>query len=136
MIDLHKNHQHDDLGFEREDLGGKPVFGFIVSLVTCYHGLAQPLRLEEVSYATVRAVAQSVIACIPTQSVATRSLCALACLFRATSTSSTRELALLRLNCWNRMECRLNIPNSKPAAANRWPTSAFMTTRSLWPSGF
>ena len=33
MIDLHKNHQHDDLGFEREDLGGKPVFGFIVSLV-------------------------------------------------------------------------------------------------------
>src|SRR3954470_5089497 len=40
------------------------AFGFIVSLVTCYHGLAQPLRLEEVSYATVRAVAQSVIACI------------------------------------------------------------------------
>src|SRR2546430_16870470 len=33
MIDLHKNHQHDDLGFEREDLGGKAVFGFIVSLV-------------------------------------------------------------------------------------------------------
>jgi hypothetical protein len=28
----HKPH-HDDLGFEREDLGGKPVFGFIVSLV-------------------------------------------------------------------------------------------------------
>ncbi len=40
------------------------AFGFIVSLVTCYHGLAQPLRLEEVSFATVRAVAQSVIACI------------------------------------------------------------------------
>lgn len=37
-------------------------FGFIISLVTCYHGLAQPLRLEEVSFATVRAVAQSVIA--------------------------------------------------------------------------
>src|SRR2546423_5963577 len=40
------------------------VFGFIIALVTCYHGLAQPLRLEEVSYATVRAVAQSVIACV------------------------------------------------------------------------
>jgi len=40
------------------------VFGFIMSIVTCYHGLAQALRLEEVSYATVRAVAQSVIACV------------------------------------------------------------------------
>src|SRR5256714_3772331 len=40
------------------------VFGFIISIVTCYHGLAQPLRLEEVSYATIRAVAQSVIACV------------------------------------------------------------------------
>lgn len=39
-------------------------FGFIISVVTCYHGLAQPLRLEEVSYATVRAVAQSIIACV------------------------------------------------------------------------
>lgn len=39
-------------------------FGFIIAIVTCYHGLAQPLRLEEVSYATVRAVAQSVIACV------------------------------------------------------------------------
>jgi phospholipid/cholesterol/gamma-HCH transport system permease protein len=40
------------------------LFGFIISIVTCYHGLAQPLRLEEVSSATVRAVAQSVIACV------------------------------------------------------------------------
>jgi phospholipid/cholesterol/gamma-HCH transport system permease protein len=40
------------------------AFGFIIAIVTCYHGLAQPLRLEEVSFATVRAVAQSVIACI------------------------------------------------------------------------
>ena len=40
------------------------VFGAIIAMVTCYHGLAQPLRLEEVSYATVRAVAQSVIACV------------------------------------------------------------------------
>ena len=40
------------------------LFGFIIAIVTCYHGLAQPLRLEEVSYATVRAVAQSVVACV------------------------------------------------------------------------
>lgn len=40
------------------------AFGFIIAIVSCYHGLAQPLRLEEVSYATVRAVAQSVIACV------------------------------------------------------------------------
>jgi len=40
------------------------LFGFLIATITCYHGLAQPLRLEEVSYATVRAVAQSVIACV------------------------------------------------------------------------
>lgn len=39
-------------------------FGLIISVVTCYHGLAQPLRLEEVSRATVRAVGQSVVACV------------------------------------------------------------------------
>ncbi len=38
------------------------AFGFTVAIVTCYHGLAQPLRLEEVSRATVRAVAQCVVA--------------------------------------------------------------------------
>jgi len=38
------------------------AFGFIIAIVTCYHGLAQPLRLDEVSQATVRAVAQSVVA--------------------------------------------------------------------------
>src|SRR4029078_3055145 len=32
------------------------AYGFIISIVTCYHGLAQPLRLEEVSFATVRVV--------------------------------------------------------------------------------
>ena len=32
MTDHHK-HDHDDLGFEREDLGAKPVIGFVVSLV-------------------------------------------------------------------------------------------------------
>ena len=40
------------------------AFGFIIAIVTCYHGLAQPLRLEEVSRATVRAVAQSTVACV------------------------------------------------------------------------
>ena len=40
------------------------AFGFIIAVVTCYHGLAQPLRLEEVSSATVRAVAQTIIACV------------------------------------------------------------------------
>jgi ABC-type transporter Mla maintaining outer membrane lipid asymmetry permease subunit MlaE len=40
------------------------AFGFLIAIITSYHGLAKPLRLEEVSYATVRAVAQSVIACV------------------------------------------------------------------------
>jgi len=40
------------------------AFGFIIAVTTCYHGLAQPLRLEEVSRATVRAVAQGIIACV------------------------------------------------------------------------
>jgi phospholipid/cholesterol/gamma-HCH transport system permease protein len=40
------------------------TFGFIIAITTCYHGLAQPLRLEEVPRATVRAVAQSIIACV------------------------------------------------------------------------
>lgn len=39
-------------------------FGAIIAVVTCYHGLAQPLRLEEVSNATVRAVAQSMVLCV------------------------------------------------------------------------
>lgn len=39
-------------------------FGVVIAVVTCYHGLAQPLRLEEVSRATVRAVAQGVVACV------------------------------------------------------------------------
>lgn len=39
-------------------------FGAVIAIVTCYHGLAQPLYLNQVSAATVRAVAQSVIACV------------------------------------------------------------------------
>ncbi len=37
------------------------AFGFIIAVVTSYHGLAQPIRLDEVSRATVRAIAQSVV---------------------------------------------------------------------------
>jgi phospholipid/cholesterol/gamma-HCH transport system permease protein len=40
------------------------AFGFIISIVTCYHGLAQPLQLDQISRATVSAVAQSVFACV------------------------------------------------------------------------
>jgi len=40
------------------------AFGFIIATVTCYHGLAQPLQLNEVSRATVRAVAQSIVGCV------------------------------------------------------------------------
>jgi phospholipid/cholesterol/gamma-HCH transport system permease protein len=38
-------------------------FGFVIAIVTCYHGLAQPLRLEQVSEATVSAVVQSIVLC-------------------------------------------------------------------------
>ena len=40
------------------------AFGFFIAIVTCYHGLAQPLRLEDVSRVTVRAVTQGVIVCM------------------------------------------------------------------------
>ncbi len=40
------------------------AFGFFIGIVTCYHGLAQPLRLEDVSRVAVRAVTQGVIVCV------------------------------------------------------------------------
>ena len=40
------------------------TFGFFIAIVTCYHGLAQPLRLEDVSGVAVRAVTQGVIVCV------------------------------------------------------------------------
>jgi len=40
------------------------AFGVIIAIVTCYHGLAQPLQLDQISRATVSAVAQSIVACI------------------------------------------------------------------------
>ena len=40
------------------------IFGFFIAIVTCYHGLAQPLQLADVSRVTVRAVTQGVIVCV------------------------------------------------------------------------
>lgn len=40
------------------------LFGVVIAVITCYHGLALLLRLEEISQATIRAVAQSVVACV------------------------------------------------------------------------
>jgi len=40
------------------------LFGVAIALITCFQGLAHPLRLEEVSAATTRAVGQSIVACI------------------------------------------------------------------------
>jgi phospholipid/cholesterol/gamma-HCH transport system permease protein len=40
------------------------VFGFFIAIVACYHGLAQPLRLEDVSRVAIRAVTQGVIVCV------------------------------------------------------------------------
>ncbi len=46
-------------------LGLKTIgFGFVIATVTCYHGLARPLRLAEIPRATVRAVGQSLIGCV------------------------------------------------------------------------
>jgi phospholipid/cholesterol/gamma-HCH transport system permease protein len=42
----------------------KPAgFGFIIAVVTSYHGLAHPLSVAEVSVSTVRAVSQSIVLC-------------------------------------------------------------------------
>jgi phospholipid/cholesterol/gamma-HCH transport system permease protein len=38
--------------------------GFFIAIVTCYHGLAQPLRLEDVPRVAVRAVTQGVVVCV------------------------------------------------------------------------
>jgi phospholipid/cholesterol/gamma-HCH transport system permease protein len=40
------------------------LFGVVIAVITCYHGLAKPMRLEEVPQATIRAVGQSVFACV------------------------------------------------------------------------
>ena len=46
-------------------LGVKTLFfGIIIAVVTSFQGLAQPLHIDEVSVATTRAVAHSVVACV------------------------------------------------------------------------
>ena len=40
------------------------IFGFAIAMVACYHGLAQPLRLEDVSRVAIRAVTQGVVVCV------------------------------------------------------------------------
>jgi phospholipid/cholesterol/gamma-HCH transport system permease protein len=40
------------------------LFGIIIAVVNCYHGLARPLRVEEVSQVTARAVVESVTGCV------------------------------------------------------------------------
>lgn len=40
------------------------AFGTIIAVVTCYQGLAQPLRLEQVAAATSRAVVAGTIGCV------------------------------------------------------------------------
>ena len=40
------------------------AFGFFIAVVTCYHGLAQPLRLDEISRVAVRAVTQGIVVCV------------------------------------------------------------------------
>jgi len=39
------------------------AFGTIIAVVTCFHGLARPLRIQEVAEATTRAVVESLVAC-------------------------------------------------------------------------
>jgi phospholipid/cholesterol/gamma-HCH transport system permease protein len=40
------------------------AFGTVIATVTCYQGLARPLRLEEVAAAATRAVVHSVVVCV------------------------------------------------------------------------
>jgi phospholipid/cholesterol/gamma-HCH transport system permease protein len=40
------------------------TFGFFIGIVSCYHGLAQPLRLEEISRVAVRATSEGIIVCV------------------------------------------------------------------------
>ena len=37
------------------------LFGIVIAVVNCYHGLARPLKIEDVSQVTTRAVVESVI---------------------------------------------------------------------------
>ncbi len=39
-------------------------FGVLTSMIICFHGLARPLRMEEVGEATTRTVAHTLVACV------------------------------------------------------------------------
>jgi phospholipid/cholesterol/gamma-HCH transport system permease protein len=45
------------------------LFGALIAVITCYHGLAQRLQLDEISRETVSAVGQSIIACVVVDAV-------------------------------------------------------------------
>jgi ABC-type transporter Mla maintaining outer membrane lipid asymmetry permease subunit MlaE len=38
------------------------AFGVLTSMIICYHGLADPLRLEDIGRATTRTVAHTLVA--------------------------------------------------------------------------
>ena len=40
------------------------TFGSVIAVVTCYHGLARPVEINQVAEMTSRAVVESVIACV------------------------------------------------------------------------
>ncbi|MGD0649634.1 MAG: ABC transporter permease [Verrucomicrobiia bacterium] len=40
------------------------AFGIVIAVVNCYHGLARPLRIEDVPRVTARAVVESLIGCV------------------------------------------------------------------------
>jgi phospholipid/cholesterol/gamma-HCH transport system permease protein len=40
------------------------LFGSIIAVVSCYHGLARPLKVEDVSGVTTRAVVEAVVGCV------------------------------------------------------------------------
>ena len=40
------------------------LFGIVIAVVNCYHGLARPLKIEEVSQVTTHAVVESVVGCV------------------------------------------------------------------------
>ncbi len=40
------------------------LFGTVIAVVSCYHGLARPLQIEDVSHVTTRAVVESVVGCV------------------------------------------------------------------------
>jgi phospholipid/cholesterol/gamma-HCH transport system permease protein len=40
------------------------TFGAVIAVVTCYHGLARPVQINQVAEMTSRAVVESVIACV------------------------------------------------------------------------